>query len=96
MIYHITTASNWDSQKVEPDYVPLDYLREGFVHCCTAEQLVSVRERYFKGTSGLVLLHIDESKLKPELKFEASTNHEEFPHVCGPINRDAIIVVMPI
>ncbi|GHN01236.1 hypothetical protein WSM22_27250 [Cytophagales bacterium WSM2-2] len=93
MIYHITTSQDWESQKDKPDFLPADYHKEGFIHCCTSEQLAGVMERYFKGKTGLALLHLDESKLKAELKFEASTNDEEFPHLYGAINREAIIAV---
>lgn len=93
MIYHITTEQDWEQDKQKSDFVPADYQREGFIHCCTASQLVGVRERYFKGKIGLVLLHIEESKLRSELKYELSTNDEKFPHLYGPINRDAIVKV---
>jgi uncharacterized protein (DUF952 family) len=93
MIYHIAMASDWESQKNELEYVPTGYYREGFIHCCKDIQLEGVKERYFRGQSGMVLLHVDESKLKAVLKYEASTNDEEFPHVYGPINREAIIAV---
>jgi uncharacterized protein (DUF952 family) len=35
---------------------------------------------------------IDTTRLKPELKYElAPSVNEEFPHVFGPINADAVI-----
>lgn len=93
MIYHITSAEDWEKHKHELDFVPADYLREGFIHCCTLTQLKGVKERYFKGKSGLVLLYLAESKLKAALKYEISTSDEKFPHLYGPINRDAVIKV---
>jgi uncharacterized protein (DUF952 family) len=96
MIYHLTTVLDWESQKEEPDFTPVDFHKEGFIHCCTEAQLAGVIERYFKGKPGLVLLHLDERKLKAELKFEISTNHERFPHLYGAINREAIIAVIKL
>lgn len=96
MIYHITTSLDWESKKNEPGFIPADYHKEGFIHCCTEQQLAGVLERYFKGTTGLVLLQLDHSKLKAELKFETSTNDEKFPHLYGAINRDAIVDVVRI
>ena len=96
MIYHITTKQDWEQHSQEYDFVPTDYQREGFIHCCTASQLTGVKERYFKGKTGLVLLHLDDQKLKAELKYEVSTNDEKFPHLYGPINRDAIAKVEPL
>jgi uncharacterized protein (DUF952 family) len=96
MIYHITTAQDWQAQKSASFFIPTDYHREGFIHCCTEEQIAGVLERYFKGKSDLVLIHLDETKLKAELKFEASTNNEEFPHVYGPLNAEAIVRVVSL
>ncbi len=96
MIYHITSTLDWESQEGKPDFIPADYHKEGFIHCCTDAQLAGVRERYSKGKTGLVLLHVDETKLKAELRFEISTGQEKFPHVYGAINRDAIVEVVTI
>lgn len=93
MIYHVTTLQDWELQKGKSEFIPSDYHREGFIHCCTTSQLAGVLERYFKGKTGLVLLHLNESKLKAELKYEISTNDEEFPHLYGVINRDSIAMV---
>jgi uncharacterized protein (DUF952 family) len=90
MIYHVTTQHDWLSQERKSEFIPQDYFREGFIHCCTPSQLQGVLERYFKGMKDLVILCLDENKLKPELKYEASTNDEKFPHLYGGINRDAI------
>jgi uncharacterized protein (DUF952 family) len=96
MIYHIATALDWESQRHNTDYVPTDYNREGFIHCCSQEQLAGVMERYFNGKTGLVLLHLDVLKLTATVKYELSTNNEKYPHIYGPINREAIVNVMPI
>ena len=93
MIHHVTTLSDWQSQEGKSEFLPLDYFKEGFAHCCTPAQLSGVLERYFKGKTDLVLLHLDESKLKAELKYEASTNDEEFPHLYGAVNREAVVRV---
>lgn len=96
MIYHITTVQDWELQKDEENFLPPDFHREGFIHCCTEHQLAGVLDRYFKGKTGLVLLHLNDLKLEPELKYEASTNEEKFPHVYGAINREAVVKVTSI
>ena len=56
-----------------------------------------VLERYYKGKADLVKLVIDTTRLKPELKYElAPSVNEEFPHVFGPINADAVIRIETI
>ncbi len=96
MIYHITTLQDWELQKHQESFLPVDFHKEGFIHCCTAEQLPGVKERYFKGKRNLVLLLLDESRLKADLKFESSTNNEKFPHLYGAINIDAVVEATPI
>ena len=93
MIYHLTTAQEWSESGHEKNFFPADSLAEGFIHCCTASQIAGVKERYFKGKKELILLHLKEENLIAELKYETSTNEEKFPHLYGPINRDAIFKI---
>lgn len=91
MIYHIATAEDWNEHQHHSSYAPAGYAKEGFIHCSTKEQVSGVLHRYYAGIKNLLLLHIDESKLTAELKYEEATNQELFPHVFGSINKDAIV-----
>ena len=93
MIYHITTASDWESRPAKGDFYSKDFDREKFIHCCTPAQLSGVLERYFKNQQNLVLIHLDEKRLTAELKYELATGNEEFPHLYGGINPEAILKV---
>jgi uncharacterized protein (DUF952 family) len=93
MIYHIATSEDWNLHLTNSTYEPHAFLKEGFIHCSTSEQVKGVLQRYFAGVKNLILLHIDESKLTASLKYEVATNGELFPHVSGPINKDAIVTV---
>lgn len=95
MIYHITTFSDWESQKMASTFRPPAYAEDGFIHCCTEDQLQGVIERYYANRNDLLLLYIDESILNVPVKNEKSTGDELFPHVFGPINKEAIIKVEP-
>nr|HMT07616.1 DUF952 domain-containing protein [Pyrinomonadaceae bacterium] len=66
---------------------------EGFIHCSFEDQLDAVIERYYKGVRELVVLEIDTDKLMSRMIKEPSTNDEIYPHIYGPINRDAIVRV---
>lgn len=67
---------------------------EGFIHCSTADQVQGVLERYYAGRKELLKLTIDPARLSSPLKFElAPSVNEEFPHVYGPINPEAVISV---
>lgn len=91
MIYHITTQTRWDELSLQEDFAPEAYEIEKFIHCCEARQIQSVLERYFKDTVNILVLCLDPNKLKSPLRYEPATNNELFPHVYGPINKDAIV-----
>jgi uncharacterized protein (DUF952 family) len=96
MIYHITTQVHWNELSHHHAYAPPAFAREKFIHCCDAHQVEGVLSRYFKGVDNLLMLHLDETKLKAPLQYEPGTNHELFPHVYGEINKDAIMRIQKI
>ena len=91
-IYHIVLPEVWaafDGDLYEAESLGI----EGFIHCSFAEQLDGVLQRYYSGSESVVLLEIDSDKLTSKLVNEPSTNNEIYPHIYGPINRDAIVGV---
>lgn len=94
MIYHVVTEANWQNALLEGFYEAESLAKEGFIHTSKAEQVDGVLERYYKGQSSLFLLHIDETKLTAPLKYElAPSVNEEFPHIYGRLNLDAVTKV---
>jgi uncharacterized protein (DUF952 family) len=94
MIYHVTTKENWEKALAAGFYEAPSLHTEGFIHNSTAEQVQGVLERYYAGHTNLVLLHIEETKLTAELKYElAPSVNEMFPHIFGVINLDAIVKI---
>jgi uncharacterized protein (DUF952 family) len=95
LIYHITTVEEWVAAKASGSYTAPSLASEGFIHCSKDErQTTGVLQRYFSGKTGLVKLIIDTDNLKSELHYElAPSVGEEFPHIYGPLNTDAIIGV---
>ena len=94
MIYHVTDKGSWEQALDAGFYEAPSLHSEGFIHASLLEQVAGVLERYYKNKTELVLLHIDELKLVPELKYELAPKvNEIFPHVFGPVNMDAIINV---
>lgn len=93
MIYHIVTTTDWVDQQKNPAYEAASLQTEGFIHLSRKEQVAGVLERYYQGVSDLLLLHIDPTKLIAELRYEAATNNELFPHLYGPVNREAIVEI---
>jgi uncharacterized protein (DUF952 family) len=64
---------------------------EGFIHCSFTEQLDAVIRRYYSDADEIVVLEIDPARLSSTLVVEPSTGGENYPHIYGPINRDAIV-----
>ncbi len=73
MILHITTHREWENAKIEGEYLTPSLESEGFIHCSTFKQTVDTANIFFKGQTGLVLLCIDEDKLKSKIKYESPT-----------------------
>jgi uncharacterized protein (DUF952 family) len=97
IIYHVTTKEEWIIAQVNDYYEASSLAIEGFIHCSTANQVQGVLERYFAGKTNLVKLVIDTTLLTNELKYElAPSINEEFPHVFGTINLDAVIEVVEL
>ncbi len=91
MIYHVTTKAHWNEALLKGYFDEPSLATEGFIHNSTEAQVPGVLERYYKGKTDLILMHIDESKLTAELKYElAPSVNELFPHVFGNINLDAV------
>ena len=60
------------------------------------EQALKVAEKHFSHEEEVLLLTIDLTLLKAEIKYELASNYQEYPHVFRAINIDAIIDVVPL
>lgn len=97
IIYHVTSRKEWNDALQNNFYEAPSLKTEGFIHCSKANQVQGVLERYFKGKTDLVKLVIDTNKLSHKLQFDFSASvNEEFPHVYGVINIDAVIDIVEI
>ena len=102
MIYHLVIESDLCARLEGPVYVPAGLHDDGFVHCALEPSVIPVANDYYAGVPGrLLLLEIDPARLASEIRYEAAapipgggTSHlssaPQFPHVYGPINKDAI------
>lgn len=93
-IVHIASRLLW-GEAVATGIYQGDTLRsEGFIHCSTINQVVSVANRYFRGRKDLVLLLIDATLVYSPIKFEGTVN-ELYPHIYGPLNTSAVLHIFP-
>lgn len=93
MIFHIAHKKDWESTKRTGEYGGNALNSEGFIHCSTPEQINEIAQHLFKGKKDLVLLEIDEKKVRTEIKYEDAGNGKLYPHIYGPLNADAVVNV---
>lgn len=96
LIYHIVPATDWEKQESQSFYEANSLHTEGFIHLSQQEQVEATLNRYYQNRPDLLLLHVDADKLTCELKYELATNNERFPHLYGPLNKDAIVGIEPL
>lgn len=107
MIYHITTPVEWKLAQENGQYSAPSLDTEGFIHCSTAVQIVPVANAFYRDVDEVILLCIDEDKIRAEVKWEAPAHVEGhnapensetqlFPHIYGVINLDAVDEVVPL
>ncbi len=94
-IYHMTSEAEWDAQSDADAYVAPSLESDGFIHASHANQIVETANRIFAGRTDLRILVVDVDKLTAPLKVEDSYGHGSFPHVYGPIDKAAVIEVVP-
>lgn len=91
MIYRITEAHDWEAAQGSGYFASADLVAEGFMHCCTAQQITAVANRYYQGREGLFVLEIDEARIQAPLRWEDLRHAgEAFPHVYGRIPLAAV------
>ncbi len=103
MIYHITERAAWNDAQAAGEYRGDTLESQGFIHCSTAAQVLRVANSFYRGRQGLVLLCIDTEKVQPEVIFEQPINpqtgeaepgSQQFPHIHGALNLDAVVRVV--
>lgn len=92
LLFHIASQDKIKWAKNNGEYIADSLEDEGFIHLSTESQLKKTAERFYLNQSDHLILHIDEKKLKAKVIFEDTMGHgEDFPHLYGPLNLDAII-----
>jgi glutathione S-transferase len=92
-IYHLALASAWDESADEYRGSTIDQsLAEvGFVHGSTAGQVKRIADLFYRDRDDVVLLRIDPRRLNVPVRFEADETGERFPHIYGPVPKDAVV-----
>jgi uncharacterized protein (DUF952 family) len=96
LTYHGTPVEYFDLLDPDEPYVPADFAREGFIHCTDGEaRLAETLTAYYRDSpEDWLVLYIDKDRVQAKIRYEDA--ERVFPHIYGPLNRDAIAVVCPI
>jgi uncharacterized protein (DUF952 family) len=93
--YHLVARRVWEAADPGRPYAPPSLESEGFVHCTDgADEVAATANRYYRDLADLVALVIDPSRLSAPLRYEDP--RRVYPHVYGPIDRGAIVDVVPM
>lgn len=96
IILHCAARSLWESAQNRPCLFEEMLGREGFIHCSSVEYFWRVASNFRDAAEELVLLCIDTDLLRAEVRWEdADGCGREYPHVYGPIDRQAITAALP-
>jgi uncharacterized protein (DUF952 family) len=95
VVYHLVRRSAWEVQP-DQDYRAASLDSEGFIHCSYAHQVARSANRFYAGADDLLVLEIDTNLLVSPLRAEPAGSGEVFPHIHGPINREAVVAVRPL
>jgi uncharacterized protein (DUF952 family) len=98
IIYHLVPIDYWESQPTDRPYTPADYASEGFIHCTRGEeQIAVVANRYYRDDQRRwLVLVLDEQAITSEIAYEPGRDGLLYPHIYGPLNREAVIKVLPM
>jgi uncharacterized protein (DUF952 family) len=96
LTHHGSPKAYFDSQDPAEPYVPADFERDGFIHCTDGERRLSdtLSEYYSTSKDEWLVLYIDLDLVRSPVKYEDP--EQVFPHIYGPLNRDAIVAVRGI
>jgi uncharacterized protein (DUF952 family) len=94
--YHLVAAAYYRDCDAGAAYVPEAFAADGFIHCTDgAQNLADVANRYYRGDQRMyVALVIDKARVAAEIRYEDADGI--YPHIYGPLNRDAIVSIVPL
>lgn len=96
-IFHLALAADWDRDPTGPyetSTLGVSLAEQGFIHCSFRHQVGKIADLVYQGRQDVVLLEIDPALLGAPVKVEDLDGiGDAFPHIYGPLNRDAVVKV---
>ncbi len=92
--YHLTSEPVWATQREGDAYRPEAFETDGFIHCTDgAENVARVATAFFRyDERRFLVLYIDKTLVTSPVKYEDPG--EIYPHIYGPLQREAIVRVL--
>jgi uncharacterized protein (DUF952 family) len=99
-MYHLALRDEWQAALEHGEYRRSTLGRsledDRFIHCSFASQVQAIADIVYRGRQDVVLLRIDPTRLRVEVRVESLDGGEErFPHIYGPLPVDAVVDVRP-
>lgn len=92
LLFHITTREKWKQHLRNGIYEPESLETEGYIHCSTGNQLQDTANRLFGDKNEILLLVIDASMIREDIKYEKDEETgEEYPHIYTSLNSNAVV-----
>lgn len=95
-IYHIISEDEWEGVSKKESYTPDSLSSEGFIHFSFSDQVNEVIKRYYKEVEDLLLLKVEISKIKSNLKIETIGNFGSYPHLYSGLKLENVVGVYRI
>ncbi len=90
LIIHLCPQSEWTAAQQSGEYRDDSLQQNGFIHCSRPDQILMVANHYYQGVSDALLLWVDPSRVKSDIRWEGAPGGELFPHIYGPIELEAV------
>lgn len=90
LAYHLVPTAEWDAVPPGAPYSPAAFPQDGFIHTThTAVEVAAAGNRYYTGDARpYSVVAIDLRRVTSPWRYDGDAR---FPHIYGPLNRDAVI-----
>lgn len=93
-IFHLMAERDWEKTRGALHWRPDSLDEEGFIHCSRdEEQALRVVARLYSDRTDMLALEVDTEKLDYPVVPEPSRSGEIYPHIYGPLNMSAVVMV---
>ncbi len=94
LAYHLVPTEEWEAAPSDAPYLPAAFPRDGFIHTThAAVEVAAAGNRYYASDPRPYrALAVDLRRLASPWRYDGD---ERFPHIYGPLNRDAVLAAAP-